>query len=133
VVICSKGFVEHKILTYVTIIALKDAGIPVEKRPYLFGTRAMHSALRERLIDLYWDYTGLVLSEIHLQEELIADPEEAYAMVAQKDSENNILWLDYTPMNNTGVIMMRREHASELGIETISQFAEWTEQVRAGE
>jgi len=133
VIISSKGFTEHKILTHITFFALKDAGIPVEKRPFLFAPGAIYSALLEGHIDLYWEYMGTALKEIYMREELIADPDQAYNLVAQKDAEKGILWLDYTPMNNTGVIMMRSEHAAELNINTISQFAEWAEQVRAGE
>lgn len=133
VVIGSKEFMEQKLLGQIAIIALKNAGIPVEERKPIAGTDAIRLALITGDIDFYWEYTGVAWNEIFYEEEIISDPSEAYRRVAERDLENGLIWLDYAPLNKSYTIMMRKEHAAELGVTSIGELTKWVEQVRAGE
>jgi osmoprotectant transport system substrate-binding protein len=58
-------------------------------------------------------------------DEAITDPEECYAVVSETDLEQNgLVWLDYTPFDNTYTLMMRQEDADALDIVTISDLAD---------
>lgn len=133
VVVSSKEFMEQRILGQITVLVLESAGIPVTELKPIAGTEAIRRALLLGNIDLYWEYTGVVWEEVYEQEQRITDPEQVYRKVAEKDAEEGLVWLDYAPLNKTYTLMMRKDHAAEHGITTISDLTEWVEQVRAGE
>ncbi len=133
VTIRSHEFTEHKILRYILVYALTNAGIPVEDRKHMVGTETIRGALLEGEIDAYWEYTGDAWRDIHLEDDTITDSDELYEKLTEKDIENELVWLDYAPINKTYTIMMDQERAEELDITTISELANWVEQVRSGE
>ncbi len=133
VVVGSKEFSEQQTLSQIALMVLEHAGIPVEDSTNLGGTEVNRTALEEGDIDMYWEYTGTAWLTFFEEEEVITDSEEVYQLVKERDAEEGLIWLDYAPFDNTYTIMMRSEHAEELGIETISQLAEWVKQVQAGE
>ncbi len=132
-IVSSKEFMEQRILGQITFLALENAGIPVEKREPIAGTEAIRRAIELGNIDLYWEYTGVVWQDIYEKEERISDPEKVYSKVSKRDAEKGLIWLDYAPLNKTYTIMMQAGHAAEYNIKTISDLAEWVEQVHAGE
>jgi len=131
VIVGSKMFTEQLILGQITILVLQNEGITVEDNTRLGGdsaTMVNRKALEMGNIHIYWEYTGTAWMTIFKEEEVIKDPEEAYRLVKERDKKKGLIWLDYAPFNNTYTIMMREEHAEQLGIETISELAEWVRQ-----
>jgi len=124
VVVGSKEYTEQLVLGQIAIHALEHNGIPTVDETGLGGTSMVREALEGGDVDLYWEYTGTALIAIHGHDEAITDPEECYDVVKETDKENQIVWLDYTPFNNTYTIMMRQVDADELGIESISDLAD---------
>lgn len=121
----SKEFTEQLILGKITVLALEEAGFDVEDKTGLAGSDKVRMALENGDFDLYWEYTGTAwLSQLQ-HDEPITDSQEAYEKVKAEDAENGLLWLQYAPMNNTYVLMMRREHAESLGIKSISDMAKY--------
>ena len=131
VIVGSKDFTEQLILGQIALLALADAGIPVGDSTGLGGSEANRSALLKGTIHMYWEYTGTAWHIFYEAEEAITDPDEVFRRIARKDAGEGLVWLDYAPFNNTYTIMMRREHADELGIVTISQLAGWARRVQA--
>lgn len=124
VVVGSKEYTEQLVLGQIAIYALEHHGIPTVDETGLGGTSMVREALEAGDVDLYWEYTGTALISILGHDEAITDPQECYDVVTETDiEENQIVWLDYTPFNNTYTIMMRQEDADELGIESISDLA----------
>lgn len=120
----SKEFTEQLILGQLTLLALEDAGIEVKDETNLGGTLVVREAQELGDVDLYWEYTGTALITHLGHDEAITDSEECYQVVKEEDQERfGLVWLDYAPLNNTYTIMMRRDDAEELGIETISDLA----------
>ncbi len=125
IVVGSKEYTEQLILGQIAIHALEYHGIPTVDETGLGGTSMVRDALEAGDVDLYWEYTGTALITILGFDEAITDSQECYEVVKETDLEQNqIVWLDYTPFNNTYTIMMRQADADELGIETISDLAE---------
>lgn len=132
--VASKNFTEQFVLGYMTILVLEDAGIPTNDNINLGGTEVARTALESGDVDVYWEYTGTAWLTIFGEEEEIVQMERAFDLVKERDAQNDLIWLNYAPFNNTYTLMMREEHARELGIETISELKEWIEaQQAAGE
>ncbi len=124
VVVGSKEFTEQLILGQIAILALEHHGIPTVDETGLGGTVVVREAQERGDVDLFWEYTGTALIT-HLGFDVaITDPEECYRVVSETDLERNqLIWLDYTPFNNTYTIMMRQSDSTGLGIRTISDLA----------
>ncbi len=125
VIIGSKEYMEQLILGHITMIALRHEGIPVLDQTQLGDTWANRNALMKGDIHMYWEYTHTAWNTIYEKEETISEAEEIYELVAGKDYELGLIWLDYAPLTKTRTIMMRREHAEQLEISTISGLAAW--------
>ncbi len=75
-------------------------------------------------VDVKWEYTGTALIAHLGHDEAITDSEECYQVVKAEDlEENGVVWLDYSNVDNTYTIMMRKQDAEELGIKSISDLA----------
>jgi len=133
VTIRSIEFTEDRILRHILVLVLENARIPVEDKKQMVGAETIRAALLAGEIDAYWEYTGVAWREYHLGEEMISDPDELFKKVAEKDAEKELVWLDYAQMNKTYTVMVRREHAREYDLSTISDLAEWVKQVQAGD
>jgi len=125
VVVSSKEFTEQLILGQITILALEYNGIPTVDETGLGGTVVVREAQERGDVDLYWEYTGTALISHLGFAEAITNPEECYTVVKDTDLEqNDLVWLDYTPFNNTYTLMMRQADADSLGITTISDLGD---------
>lgn len=125
VTVGGKEFTEQLVLCELTAQALESTGADVERTCGMSGTSSVRSALESGDIDLYWEYTGTGWIT-HLGEtEAPEDPQELYQAVAERDEEeNSIAWLEPAPANNTYAVAASREKAEELGVETLSDYAE---------
>jgi len=124
----SKEFTEQLILGQLAVVALEDAGFEVEDNTGLGGTDVVRGALESGDVDLYWEYTGTAWITHLGHDNAITDPQECYDSVKEEDAGNGLVWLDYAPLNNTYTIMLRKDMAEDLGIETISDLAEYMNQ-----
>lgn len=125
VVVGSKDFTEQLILGEITVEALKNAGYQVDDRTNLGGTTVNREALTNGDIDLYWEYTGTAWLSHLGHENAITDSQEAYQKVKEEDAQNGLVWLDMAPFNNTYTLMMKKETGQQLGIESISDLADY--------
>ncbi len=124
VVIGSKQFTEQEILGEIVAILLEsETDLKVERRLNLGGTLILFNAIKAGDIDIYVEYTGTGLVNI-LKKDVIADPDLSYEKVKAAFSEKyDLTWLDPLGFNNTYTLTMRRRHAKELGIKSISDLA----------
>jgi len=123
----SKDFTEQLVLGEVYALVLEDAGFQVERKLNLGGTPVAQAALESGEIDLYPEYTGTGLLTV-LKEPVNSDPDEVYETVSNQYEERfGLVWLNPSPMNNTQALAMTQEKSRELGITTISEFAEQAE------
>ncbi|MGD1940810.1 MAG: glycine betaine ABC transporter substrate-binding protein [Leptolyngbyaceae cyanobacterium] len=120
----SKDFTEQLILGEIYALVLEDAGYQVERKLNLGGTPVAQAALESGEIDLYPEYTGTGLLTV-LKAPADSDPEAVFETVSSQYKERfNLVWLAPAPMNNTQALAMTQEKSRELGITTISDFAE---------
>jgi osmoprotectant transport system substrate-binding protein len=117
-----KDFTEQHILTKMTSIYLKEKGYEIDEASSM-GSTVARSALENGQLDVYWEYTGTALM-VYLKQPVETDPAKAYEKVKEMDKEKGLSWLNKAEFNNTYAILMREDHAKELGIESITDLAE---------
>ena len=112
----SKDFTEQLILAQITIQALEANGIATEDRSNMSGSDTVRAALLNGELDIYWEYTGTAWYNLFGMDEEIRNPQELFERVREHDSANDIVWLDFAPLNNTYALVMSEELMNELGI-----------------
>jgi osmoprotectant transport system substrate-binding protein len=125
--VSGKEFTEQLILGQILVKALENAGADVNDQTAIFGSENTRTALESGDVDMYWEYTGTAWS-VHLGREIgeaPGDPVELYEAVKAGDlEENGIVWMDMTEVNNPYALGILRSRAEEMGISTISDYAE---------
>lgn len=122
----SKEFTEQKILGQIAVQALAATGANAGTLESLTGSTNVRTALTSGSLDMYWEYTGTGWST-HQQKEITQAPrdsKELYDAVKAEDAKNGIVWLDASPLNNAYAIAINGAKGAELGITTMSQYAE---------
>ncbi len=120
IIIGSKNFTEQLIVGHMVGLLMEDAGYPVEYQLRLGGSGLVHEALVNGDINVYVEYTGTGLM-VMLEEDVISDPDEAYAKVKELYKEKwNLVWLEPWGFNNTYTITMHKDKAQDLGVKKIS-------------
>src|SRR5262249_6115852 len=119
------NFTEGTILAELIAQVLEtQAGARIERRYNLAGTKVAFDALNSGGIDVYAEYTGTGLRDILGDAEPLHSAAQALARVSRAFAERyQLAWLAPFGFNNTYVLMMRRVHAQQLGIATISELA----------
>jgi len=127
---------EHFILAHMYELLIENyTKLTVGLRTGLAGTQIVFNALVNEEIDFYPEYTGTGLyvildADSATVRELDNDPEKVYEYVKREtQQEYDLNWLPPIGFENTYALMMRREQAEELGIETISDFVKHLEEV----
>ena len=133
----SKNFTEQILVNEMIALLLEDAGYEVERQLDLGGTAIVHEALVNDEIDTYVEYTGTgLLAILNLplpaatpgagasaaaSPSAMAGVDPIYEIVKREyQSRFNLVWLDPLGFNDTYVLAMREEQASELGVTKIS-------------
>jgi osmoprotectant transport system substrate-binding protein len=123
----SKEFTEQLVLGQITIQMLEAAGAQVSDQLGLEGSVAARNALTSGEIDMYWEYTGTAWTNYLEHDDPIPDETEQYEEVRDEDAQqNNVVWLEPAPLNNTYAIAVRSDaEESELNeVETLSDLGE---------
>ncbi len=100
-----KDFDEQLFLCKAQVEALQSVGATVNDRCGIQGSAAARAALTSGQIDMYWSYTGTGWITDLKQTQVIKDPMQQYLATANLDKQqNNIVWTNPTPFNNTYAI-----------------------------
>jgi osmoprotectant transport system substrate-binding protein len=123
----SKEFTEQLVLCHITSLALRSAGAAVREKCELQGSNTTRAAMTSGSTDMYWEYTGTAWINYLGHTEPIKDPIQQYDAVAQEDlAKNHVKWLTPSPANNTYAIGVKDTTANNLGVTTISDYAQLT-------
>ncbi|SEA42975.1 ABC transporter permease/substrate-binding protein [Pedobacter hartonius] len=123
----SKIFGEQYILAQMyKILILGNTDLAVATKTGLGGTKICFDALTNNQIDFYPEYTGtgflvLLKPDIKTMKSLAGNRDGVYQYVSQAFKQQyNLKWLKPIGFNNSYALMMRREQAQSLRIETIT-------------
>jgi osmoprotectant transport system permease protein len=111
----SKSFTESVILGEMLKHLAQQAGYPTEHLRQLGGTRVLWNALRSGEIDAYPEYTGTLLQEILVKQQLHTESQLRQAL-----AQRGLHMTQPLGFNNTYAIGMQEKLARQLHIRTIS-------------
>lgn len=115
ITIGSKSFTESVILGEMLRHLVQQAGFKADHRRQLGGTRVLWNALLGGEIDAYPEYTGTLMQEILVKENLQTDTQLRQALAKRGLSMSRPLGF-----NNTYAIGMKAKLADKLNVHTIS-------------
>jgi osmoprotectant transport system permease protein len=121
----AKKFTESAILAELMAQVIESGTeARVERRLNLAGTQVCFDALRRGDLDIYAEYTGTGLRNILGDEAHVSSPAAVFTHVSRVFRERfDLQWLAPFGFNNTYVMIMRRDAAQRLGIQTLSDLA----------
>lgn len=127
IVVSSKIDTEGGLLGNIIYLALENAGLPVENKLQLGGTPILRDAIIAGQVDIYPDYTGNAAFFFNEGDSPVwKDAAAAYTRAAELDlAQNQIVWLDPAPANNTWAIAVRSDVAEPNHLVTMSDFGKW--------
>ncbi len=133
VVVGSKFFTEQDLLGEIVATWIeRTTDLEVERRLHLGGTFICHEALVSGELDLYVEYTGTALTAI-LERPPLQDPDSVYRIVDRAYRERwGLAWTEPLGFENTFAMLVRRETADSLGLETVSDLADHAGDLRIG-
>ncbi len=135
IIVGSKEYTEGKIVASIMAEVLeRETDLTIERRIGLGGTMIAYTAIENREISIYPDYTGTLYSTV-LEKDL--EPgisrekvfEEVDAFV-QEDA--NLELLEPSNINSTYVVGVSQEAAAKYNLKTISDLAKVADQVKIG-
>jgi len=117
----SKNFTEQIILGKMAVILLKSAGATVQDLTNIPGSASQRQAMLEGDIGFEWEYTGTAWIAYLGHSDPIPDPRKQYEAVREEDlTQNDLVWFEPAPMNNTYGFAAKRDVAERLGVSTLS-------------
>jgi osmoprotectant transport system substrate-binding protein len=127
ITVSSKIDTEGGLLGNIIAMALQDAGLQITDRLQLGGTPIMRDAITSGQIDIYPEYTANGAFFFNKADsEVWKDADQGYARVAELDlDQNDIVWLQPAPANNTWAIAVRQDLADEHGLASMSDLGAW--------
>ena len=114
----SKNFNENYILGEIISQLLEDSGFTVDRNFGMSGTMVIYEALRTGEVDAYVEYSG-TLAEVIFP----GEGDSTSAELNQHLQSEGIEALQSFGFNNTYALAMKRDHAADLGVETVSELA----------
>ena len=127
----SKNFTEQFVLAEIYAQALEANGIKVERKINLGGTLIAHKALEEKQIDMYPEYTGTMLIAV-LKADPMTDRKAVYDKVKAEYAAKGLVVLNEAPFQNTYNMVVRPETAAQYKLETLSDLAKVSKELRLG-
>ena len=134
VTVSSKKFTEQILLGEMYAQAFEDEGYNVERKLNLGSEQVMDKSLQDGTIDVYPEYTGTAYVAILKKppESYPKSAEETYKQVAEfykNRKDTKMQMLQPAPFENNYGIVMLTEEANKLGIKTLSDLAEKSDQL----
>jgi len=116
----SKGFAESWIMGELYAQGLRNLGYTVDLKTNVGSSDIISSALLSGQIDLYPEYTGVMLVSFMGEEKLMDSAQQTYELAQSWAQDNQVTMLDATPFENKNAVAVRREFADEHDLKSIS-------------
>ncbi|RBP66090.1 osmoprotectant transport system substrate-binding protein [Brevibacterium sanguinis] len=120
ITIGSKGFAESWIMGELYAQGLRALGYQIDLKTNVGSSDIISAALTSGQIDIYPEYTGVILVSFMGEESLMDSAEATYDLAGRWAEENSIRMLNATPFENKNAIAVRKEFADEHDLARIS-------------
>jgi osmoprotectant transport system substrate-binding protein len=123
ITIGTKNFTEQFILGEIYKQALEASGFKVELKSDIGSSEIVDRALTAGSLDMYPEYTGVVLSEIAGVRDRPRSPEAAYRMAKAFEEKRGFTLLAMTPFSDSNALAVSPKTARKYGLKTIKDLA----------
>ena len=120
VTIGDKNFTEQYVLGELYAQALRAKGYTVKVKSNIGSSEIIDKALTSGKLDMYPEYTGVILSELAHQKQRPGDPDEAYADAKKFEEGRGFTMLDKTPFFDSDALAVKPDFASKNGLESVA-------------
>ncbi|MCX4550905.1 hypothetical protein OG204_12700 [Streptomyces sp. NBC_01387] len=120
VVIGAKQFTEQWIIGELYKQALTDAGYHVELKSNIGSTTIIDGALTSGQIDLYPEYTGVILQVLARSKSVPHTAAETFRQAKAYQETRGLTMLPPTPFQNRNAVAVKPAFAKKYGLKTIS-------------
>src|SRR3954469_19051223 len=119
IAIGTKDFPEEYILGELYKQALEANGFTVDAKGSLGSTELIHTALTSGKVDLYPEYTGVIVEVVH-HKRAPNSGAATYKLAKTLEAKNGLLLLKATPFFDTDVIAVTNATAKKYGLKTVA-------------
>jgi osmoprotectant transport system substrate-binding protein len=119
----TKNFTEQYILGEIYAQALRAHGIPVELKSDIGSSEIVDQAMQIGSLDMYPEYTGVLLSEIAGVSRRPPSAEATYAAAQKFERTRGYDLLTMTPFSNSNALAVTHKTAMKYGLRTIGDLA----------
>ena len=116
----TKDFSEQFILGELYAQALRAKGFEVDLKPDIGSSEIVDQALTLGSIDMYPEYTGVLLSEIAQEAQRPKTAEAAYRRAKAFEESRGYTLLAMTPFENTNALAVTPAYAQRAGVKSIA-------------
>jgi osmoprotectant transport system substrate-binding protein len=120
VVMGSKNFTEEFVLGQLYKQALEAKGFTVKLKSNIGASEVVDRALTSGKIDMYPEYTGVIISELAHKTNRPADAEAAYQQAKKFEESRGFTLLDKTPFFDTDALATKPDFAQKNGLKTVA-------------
>jgi osmoprotectant transport system substrate-binding protein len=119
----TKNFTEQYILGEIYAQAMRAHGIAVELKSDIGSSEIVDQAMQIGSLDMYPEYTGVLLSEIAGQSTRPRTADAAYAAAREFEANRGYALLAMTPFSNSNALAVTHATAKRFGLRTIADLA----------
>ncbi|MFL5779207.1 MAG: glycine betaine ABC transporter substrate-binding protein [Chloroflexota bacterium] len=132
VTIGDKNFTEEYILGELYAQALRAKGYTVNVKANIGSSEIIDKALTSGKIDLYPEYTGVILSELAHQTKNPSDAEDAFQAAKTFQEGRGFTLLDKSPFFDTDAIAVKSSYAQKNGLAQLGDLKKLGNKFRVG-
>ncbi len=123
IIIGSKNFAEEFILGELYTQALQAKGFNVTYKENIGSTELMTTALKSGKIDMYPEYTGVIVQDVFGHTNSPATASATYKLAKQLEAGKGYTLLNATPFYDTDVLAVTNATAAKYHLKTISDLS----------
>ncbi|HEY4003710.1 MAG TPA: glycine betaine ABC transporter substrate-binding protein [Pseudonocardia sp.] len=123
IVIGTKEFTEQWVIGELWAQALREKGLQVEIKNNVGSTTIIDRALSSGSINLYPEYTGVILQVLAKRDQLPSTAAATYDEAKQFEETRGLTLMAPTPFQNTYAVAVKTQYAKANNLKTISDLA----------
>jgi len=120
VTIGDKNFTEQYILGELYAQALRAKGFTVKIKSNIGSSEIIDKALTSGKLDLYPEYTGVILSELAHATKRPGNPDDAYAAAKKFEESRGFTMLDKTPFFDSDALAVKPDFATKNSLSSVA-------------
>ena len=128
----AKNFTEQFILGELYTQALRAKGYNVNLKSNIGSSEITDKALTSGQLDLYPEYTGVMLTELAGQTKRPSDPDAAYKAAKDFQESRGFTLLDKTPFADSDALAVKPDYAKKNSLKTVADLDKVSGDVRLG-